>query len=89
MYILFSSCFQAQRELLRLKNIVKLQAAVRGHLVRSHAVGTLRCVQAIMKMQVLVRARRAQHSRVENHLNHKDGKNDSSKALVLLFKVTT
>lgn len=49
---------QAQRELVRYKNVVKLQAAVRGHLVRNHAVGTLRCVQAIVKMQALVRARR-------------------------------
>ncbi|KAJ7957845.1 Protein IQ-DOMAIN 32 [Quillaja saponaria] len=51
--------FMAQRELLKLKNLVKLQAAVRGHLVRRHAVGTLRCVQAIVKMQTLVRARHA------------------------------
>ncbi|XP_057727303.1 protein IQ-DOMAIN 32-like [Arachis stenosperma] len=52
----------AQRDLMQIKNLVKLQAAVRGHLVRSHAVGTLRCVQAIAKMQLLVRARRAQQS---------------------------
>ncbi|KAK4782108.1 hypothetical protein SAY86_016210 [Trapa natans] len=52
--------FLAQRKILKLKkNVIKLQAAVRGHLVRRHAVGTLRCVQAIVKMQVLVRARRA------------------------------
>lgn len=38
---------------------MKLQAAIRGHLVRKQAVGTLRCVQAIVKMQILVRARRA------------------------------
>ncbi|KAK9063900.1 hypothetical protein SSX86_017772 [Deinandra increscens subsp. villosa] len=48
----------AERQLVKHKNAVKLQAAVRGHLVRSHAVGTLRCVQAIVKMQALVRARR-------------------------------
>lgn len=42
--------------------MVKLQAAVRGHLVRRHAVGTLRCVQAIIKMQALVRARRTRLS---------------------------
>lgn len=81
-----SRCFQAQRELLQRKKVVKLQAAVRGHLVRRHALGTLRCVQAIIKMQVLVRARRAQQSHLENHLNHKDGKKDSSEALVLLFQ---
>lgn len=49
----------AQRELIKLKNVVKLQAAVRGHMVRRHAVGTLHCVQAIVKMQTLVRARYA------------------------------
>ncbi|GLT92033.1 hypothetical protein SLE2022_098920 [Rubroshorea leprosula] len=54
--------FLAQRDLVKRKNVVKLQAAVRGHLVRKHAVGTLRCVQAIVKMQVLVRARLARQS---------------------------
>ncbi|KAL6295607.1 hypothetical protein ACE6H2_003749 [Prunus campanulata] len=49
----------AQRAFLELKNVVKLQAAVRGHLVRRHAVGTLRCVQALVKMQAFVRARHA------------------------------
>ncbi|KAF9618901.1 hypothetical protein IFM89_002896 [Coptis chinensis] len=54
--------YLAQRALLKLKNIVKLQAAFRGHLERRQAVGALRCVQAIVKMQVLVRARRARVS---------------------------
>ncbi|XP_073032802.1 protein IQ-DOMAIN 32 isoform X1 [Primulina eburnea] len=49
----------AQRLLSKQKNIIKLQAAIRGHLVRRYAVGTLRCVQAIVKMQALVRARHA------------------------------
>ncbi|KAM1021372.1 hypothetical protein ACFX2I_042498 [Malus domestica] len=48
-----------QKSFMELENVVKLQAAVRGHLVRRHAVGTLRCVQALVKMQALVRARRA------------------------------
>ncbi|KAF3446750.1 hypothetical protein FNV43_RR11930 [Rhamnella rubrinervis] len=59
--------FLAQRTLLKLTNVVKLQAAVRGHLVRSHAVGTLRCVQAIVKMQALVRARHARLSLEGSH----------------------
>lgn len=49
----------ARMVLLKQKKIIKLQAAIRGHLVRRHAVGTLRCVQAIVKMQALVRARHA------------------------------
>ncbi|CAN6482565.1 unnamed protein product [Victoria cruziana] len=54
--------YLAQRELAKLKDVIKLQAAVRGHLVRREAVGTLRCVQAIIKMQALVRARRVRSS---------------------------
>ncbi|KAJ8762262.1 hypothetical protein K2173_007418 [Erythroxylum novogranatense] len=46
----------AKSELLKLRNVIKLQAAVRGHIVRQHAMGSLRCVQAIVKMQALVRA---------------------------------
>ncbi|XP_059459840.1 protein IQ-DOMAIN 32 isoform X2 [Corylus avellana] len=70
--------------LLKLKNVVKLQAAVRGHLVRSHAVGTLRCVQAIVKMQALVRARYArlslEGSRPEKKLDGKhEEDNENSK----------
>ncbi|CAI8606557.1 unnamed protein product [Vicia faba] len=65
--------YLAQRALIKSKNVVKLQAAVRGHLVRRHAVGTLRCVQAIVKMQLLVRARQAQQSH--------SSKNDYSKTL--------
>lgn len=72
--------FQAQRELLKHKNIIKLQAAVRGHMVRCHAVGSLRCVQAIVKMQVLVRERRARlllkGLSVEEKLNEKN-RNDT------------
>lgn len=54
--------FLARRKLLELKSVVKLQANVRRYLVRKHAVGTLRCVQAIVKMQVLVRTRQARLS---------------------------
>ncbi|KAK4860137.1 hypothetical protein QYF36_017957 [Acer negundo] len=78
--------FLAQRELLKLKNVIKLQAAVRGHLVRRHAVGTLRCVQGIVKMQVLVRARRARlspnSSLTENKVDGKDEKDDHSSKTV-------
>ncbi|KAK5845212.1 hypothetical protein PVK06_001372 [Gossypium arboreum] len=63
--------FLAQKELGKLKNLVKLQAAVRGHLVRRHAVGTLRCVQAIVKMQLLVRARQSQEG---SYVEKLDGK---------------
>ncbi|XP_022940793.1 protein IQ-DOMAIN 32-like isoform X1 [Cucurbita moschata] len=57
----------ARRKLLMLKNVVKLQAAIRGHLVRKHAIETLRCIQAIIKMQALVRARCARLSVERSH----------------------
>ncbi|XP_024960450.1 protein IQ-DOMAIN 32-like isoform X2 [Cynara cardunculus var. scolymus] len=69
--------FLAERELLRLKGVVKLQAAVRGHLVRCHAAGALRCIQSIVKMQALVRARQANLS-VERSSLGKKGKQDST-----------
>lgn len=47
----------AVRKLRNVKNIIMLQAAVRGHLVRVQAVETLLCIQAISKMQTIVRYR--------------------------------
>ncbi|KAE8729257.1 Iq-domain 32, putative isoform 3 [Hibiscus syriacus] len=74
--------FLAQKEIGKLKNLVKLQAAVRGHLVRRHAVGTLR-VQAIVKMQLLVRARRSHLSQegsyTEKKMDSKDDKDNQRK----------
>ncbi|KAJ6828955.1 protein IQ-DOMAIN 32 [Iris pallida] len=54
--------FLAFRELQKHKKVIKLQAAVRGHLVRREAIGSLRCVQAVVKMQALVRARLARQA---------------------------
>ncbi|XP_065036789.1 protein IQ-DOMAIN 32-like [Musa acuminata AAA Group] len=51
--------YMAKKNLHKLESVVKLQAAVRGHLVRSQAIGTLRCIQAIIRMQALVRAHHA------------------------------
>ncbi|CAD5187660.1 unnamed protein product [Musa acuminata subsp. malaccensis] len=47
--------YLARKKLLKLKSVVKLQAAVRGHLVRRQAIETFRCIQAIIRMQALVR----------------------------------
>ncbi|KAI3797472.1 hypothetical protein L1987_32729 [Smallanthus sonchifolius] len=66
----------AQSELVRYKKIVKLQAAVRGHLVRCLAAGTLRCIQSIVKMQALVRAHQASMS-LQKTFARKKGKQDS------------
>ncbi|PWA41552.1 hypothetical protein CTI12_AA552150 [Artemisia annua] len=47
----------ARRAFWALKGIIRLQALVRGHLVRRQVVATLRCMHAIVKFQEIVRGR--------------------------------
>ena len=54
--------FQARRALLALKGIVKLQALVRGHNVRRQTKMTLKCIQALLRVQARVRDQRARPS---------------------------
>ncbi|WOH12798.1 hypothetical protein DCAR_0832306 [Daucus carota subsp. sativus] len=50
--------YLARKALFALKGLVKLQALVRGHLVRKQATATFRCLQALLTVQARARARR-------------------------------
>ncbi|XP_023772944.1 protein IQ-DOMAIN 31 [Lactuca sativa] len=50
--------YLARRAFWALKGIIRLQALVRGHLVRRQAVATLKCMRAIVEFQALARGRK-------------------------------
>lgn len=54
--------YLARRAFRALKGIIRLQALIRGHLVRRQAVATLHSMHAIVKFQALARGRRVRLS---------------------------
>ncbi|KAK9069416.1 hypothetical protein SSX86_011319 [Deinandra increscens subsp. villosa] len=52
--------YLARRALCALRGLVKLQALVRGHLVRKHTAAMVRCMSALVAIQVRARVQRIQ-----------------------------
>ncbi|KAL9149364.1 hypothetical protein ABFS82_12G105500 [Erythranthe guttata] len=60
--------YQARTSFETLKGIVRMQAIVRGHLVRRQAIATLFCVQSIVKFQAVTRGRIVRQSAIASGL---------------------
>ncbi|TKW16421.1 hypothetical protein SEVIR_5G298700v4 [Setaria viridis] len=65
--------YLARRSFRALKGIIRLQALIRGHLVRRQAVSTLRTTWLIVKFQALVRGRNVRLSGSDMQFNLKFG----------------
>uniref|UniRef100_A0ACD5W0Y8 Uncharacterized protein n=1 Tax=Avena sativa TaxID=4498 RepID=A0ACD5W0Y8_AVESA len=68
--------YLARRAFRALKGIIRLQALIRGHLVRRQAVSTLRATWLIVKFQALVRGRNSRLSSAAMQLSVKFGRNN-------------
>ncbi|KAG8045942.1 hypothetical protein GUJ93_ZPchr0008g11802 [Zizania palustris] len=62
--------FLAKKALRALKALVKLQALVRGYLVRRQAAATLHSMQALVRAQATIRAARLRSALPPLHLHH-------------------
>lgn len=82
---------QARKALHALRGLVKIQALVRGHLIRKQTSATLRGMQALMAIQVRARIRRIQTAEEANLLRKHSPRHQEiawNKVLLREFKVS-
>ncbi|KAF8051601.1 hypothetical protein N665_1692s0001 [Sinapis alba] len=72
---------KACEEFQTLKGVVKLQAVIRGHLVRRQAVATYSCIWGIVKLQALVRGKIARSSETGAPLQKTNLETETSETL--------
>ncbi|CAL4961710.1 unnamed protein product [Urochloa decumbens] len=68
--------YLARRSFRALKGIIRLQALIRGHLVRRQAVSTLRTTWLVVKVQAVVRGRNVRLSGTNMQFNVKFGQHN-------------
>ncbi|XP_019102145.1 PREDICTED: protein IQ-DOMAIN 31-like isoform X3 [Camelina sativa] len=72
---------QAREEFENLKGIIRVQAVIRGHLVRRQAVATYSCIWGIVKLQALVRGKKARSSETGAELQKTNTETENSETL--------
>ncbi|EOA23708.1 hypothetical protein CARUB_v10016916mg [Capsella rubella] len=72
---------QAREEYQNLKSIIRVQAVIRGHLVRRQAVATYSCIWGIVKLQALVRGKKARSSETGAELQKTNTEIEDSETL--------
>nr|XP_043606243.1 protein IQ-DOMAIN 31-like [Erigeron canadensis] len=75
--------YMARRAFCALKGIIKLQAQVRGRLVRRQAVATLSCMRVIVEFQAIARGRRVRLSGDSCHVLQKNTQREHKHADLL------
>ncbi|CAN8266718.1 unnamed protein product [Cochlearia groenlandica] len=72
---------QAREEFEMLKGVIRVQAVIRGHLVRRQAVATYSCIWGVVKLQALVRGKKARSSEIGLQLRKANTETESSVTL--------